>query len=90
MGIFITTKKTLCSVFFVTYLTIKMANRRDHPAERVLKQAADMQLVLAVPLAAGRQAVQELMVLRQVLCSDHHLDYPKAAYYLPKSRLYNA
>jgi hypothetical protein len=67
-----------------------MANHRDHPAERVLKQAADMQLVLAVPLAAGRQAVQELMVLRQVLRSDHRLGYPKVAYYLPKSRLYNA
>jgi hypothetical protein len=67
-----------------------MANHRDHPAERVLKQAADMQLVLAVPLAAGRQAVQELMVLRQVLRPDHHHDYPKAAYYLPKSQLYNA
>ena len=67
-----------------------MANRRDHPAERVVKQAADMQLVLAVPLVAGRQAVQELMVLRQVLRSDRRFGYPKAAYYLPKSRLYNA
>ena len=62
-----------------------------------MKLAADMQLVLAVPLAAGKQAVQELMVLRQelmvlrqVLRSDHRLGYPKAAYYLPESRLYNA
>ena len=60
-------KKTLCSVFFVTYLTIKMANHRDLPAEWVLKQAADMQLVLAVPLAAGRLAVQELKGLLQEL-----------------------
>ena len=63
-----------------------MANHRDHPAVRVLKQAADMQVELAVPQAAGRQAAQELMVLRQVLRSDHRFGYPKAAYYLPESR----
>ena len=67
-----------------------MANRRDHPAERVLTQAADMQVELAVLLAAGMQAVQELKGLLQVLRSNHRLGYPRAAYYLPKSRLYNA
>jgi hypothetical protein len=52
---------------------------------------ANVPLELLTPaLATGVLLGLAHLVLRPVLRSDHRLGYPKAAYYLPKSRLYNA